>query len=72
MLSKYRIPDVSQPTYNTKKKWLGGKKEVRQKNVKQKITPQEEANFCLNCTKASCPYGYCDELKQFLGGKRIE
>ena len=72
MLSMYYIPKITQPTAEPKKKWAGGKKEVRQKNVKQKVTPKEEADFCLNCKKASCPYGHCAELKQFLGGKRIE
>lgn len=71
-MSKYHVPKISTPTFESGKKWVGGKSEQRIKNTPRKVTAKEEAEFCLNCNKPTCAYGQCTELKEFLGGKRIE
>lgn len=71
-MSKYHVPKISNPRYEQGKKWGGGVAETRVKKKTSAITTKEEIEFCLNCKKPSCAYGYCNELKEFLGGKRIE
>lgn len=71
-MSKYHEPKITHPTFEAGKKWKGGRNEPRLKNTPKKVTAQEEADFCLNCKKPVCAYGCCAELKEFLGGKRIE
>ncbi len=68
-MSRVYIPKHMTASYNEAKTWNTAKKQTRIHN-KKKVSAKDEAQFCLSCTKASCPYGNCDELKEFLRSKR--
>lgn len=40
------------------------------REVSTGIYDKELANFCMNCKKANCPYGICDDFREFAKARK--
>lgn len=40
------------------------------KEVSVGIYDKELANFCMSCTKVACPYGTCEDFREFAKSRK--